>query len=377
MANFKFEEIEIKAKSDELYREAYNSGMTMSALLQEKDPDESYRGTEYEGTDAFERQCARFDIPLKSSFEDKNGIYGRAAIEGKENRFFASDAPESLVLFPEYINRTMRMALIQADILNEIVAVTTGVNSNVYRSFYIQDTVLQRQQMRIAEGAEVPKTILTSSENVVNLFKYGRRLEGTYEFFRRITVDLLSVFLKRIARQTMLDKAATALDVVINGDGNANPATNYNLSALDSTATLPTITYKAWITWCLNFYPYQLTTVIGNTAALISVLTMQFPQINPMTLLGLLETGSLSTTKLEMAQSLFSTIRLVLLPSLVANTLVGIDKEFAMEQVFEIGANLTETDKIITSQFTQIVMTEVVGYDKIIPQACATLTLNA
>lgn len=368
-----------KVKIDgQLYHDAASRGMTLSRYLEELDPSDRYAENDPASKlDAFERQLMARNIYAGTKRFKDPIIYADAG-NTVGQRFFASDAPESWVLFPEFINRQVRATQIVTAILDEIVAVNTGITGDVYKSFYFEDTISQRQMVRVGQGAQVPETTLTTQENVVNLFKYGRKLRGTYEFFRRVQVDLFARFLQRIAMQSMLDKTATAMDVLINGDGNSNAAINYRLQADLGGSTANGLDYKSWLLWNMNFFPYQLTTVVGNQGPLVQVLTLQFPQINPMTLLGMFESGSVQTTKLELAQGIFSTVRLVYLPTYtMSNVLVGIDKNWALEQVFEIGANLTETDKIIDKQFNDIVFTEVVGYDKIIPAAVSTLTLNA
>jgi hypothetical protein len=79
----------------------------------------------------------------------------------------------------------------------------------------------------------------------------------------------------------------------------------------------------------------------------------------------------------ELAQNLYSDVKLVYLPSTPANVLVGLDRRFALEQLNEVGASLVETDRLIQSQRNQIAISEKVGYAQIFNQAIATWTTNA
>ena len=47
-----------------MYRE---SGKTFTQVLERLDPSENYKGTAFEGTDAFQRQLKRFDIRVKGA----------------------------------------------------------------------------------------------------------------------------------------------------------------------------------------------------------------------------------------------------------------------------------------------------------------------
>jgi hypothetical protein len=355
----------------ELSAKATERGLTLTAYLEEVDP--SYRYND--GLDAFERQL--FIAGIRTKSDPERGIYADVV-----ERFYMSDQPASPVLYPEYINRQIRVALLVPPILDELIAITTPIDSNSYRSIYLSDTattgVANRRMTRVAQGAELPTVKILTSEKSIVLHKYGVSIKGTYEAFRRMRIDLFSLHLARIAMQTMLDKSSEALDTLINGDGNANPATNYNLTALDTSTVAGKLTYFAWLRWGLKLYPYQVTTVVAGEAEMLAILTLQFPNINPMMLLSMLTDGSKAVDmRLELAQGVWTTIRLVYFPLAPANVITGINKATALEMVTEIGASLTETDRIISRQYNEITISEVVGFGQLIPQAIQTLTLNA
>lgn len=345
----------------EIYRNAFSEGMNLSSFLEKMDPSD-----ENDTLDAFERQIAKIGIKTRSNRE--RGIYS-----DKIERFYASNVPQSSVLFPEFINREMRIAKSVVSPLNGLIAVSTPINSDVYRTIYLDETDLSKYRMkRVTEGSEVPTATLATSENAINLKKYGLRLKASYEAIRRMSIDQLRIHLQAVALQTNLDKATAAIDVLINGDGNNNAATSMTALSLDSTATAG-ITYKAWIAFLMKLYPYQCKTIVGNEAALLEILTMQFPSVDPLMLLAKYADSS-TGMNVQMQNGVFTTVNLSLLPSAPDNTLVGLDSGFALEEVTEIGANLTETDKIISSQFNEIVLTEVSAFGKLYAGASKALT---
>lgn len=348
----------------ELYQNAMSEGMSVSSFLEKLDPSD-----DADPLDAFGRQIAAQGIRTKS--DPARGIFA-----DKIDRFYASDQPVSIVLFPEFINREMRLTRLDQDYTSEIVAVTTPVDSDVYRSIYV-DTgdITQWQMKRVSERTEIPTAKLVTKEQTIRLYKYGLRLEATYEAIRRMRIDQLRIHLQYIGLQTALDKLGTAVDVIVNGDGNSNAATADTTVGLDSTCPSGAITYKAWVSWLMNFYPYKATTVLGTKASLIKMLTMAFPGGDPLMLLAQYGNSS-SGLQVELAEGIFTTVRLVISATAPANTLVGIDKGFGIEQLTEIGATLTETDKIISSQFNEIVLSEVVGYDKMYNSATRVLTIS-
>lgn len=346
-------------------------GMSLSNYLEELDPSHEYGASDPMGSlDAFERQLLLAGIRTQS--DPSKRIFADPV-----ERFYASDQPASPVLFPEFINRQMRTPLLAASILDEIVAITTPIDSDTYRSIYLTDQVTDRRMRRVSEGSELPTVKLTTSEHPITLHKYGVKLQGTYEVFRRMRLDLFSLHLARIALQAQIDKASEGVDVLINGDGNANGATNFNLTTLDSGTTAGNLTYKAWLRWGLKLFPYQLNTVVAGEAELLSILTLQFPNVNPLMLLSMLTQGQPVEMRLEVAQGIWTTIRLVFLSTAPSNVLVGFNRQSGLEMVTEIGSTLTETDRLIGKQMNEITLSEVVAFAVLFQQAVTTLTLNA
>lgn len=344
-------------------------GITFSQLLDQLDPSSDYAGLPEGDLDGFQRQLLIAGIRTQSVPE--KGIYA-----SQVDRFFQSNVPGSQVLFPEFINRVLRQSMIAPDILPFIIATTSQADNDYYRTIYTNDTAAGRRLARTIQGAEFPKTQIGTTEKSVNLYKYGRVLEGTYEYFRSITIDLFTVFLQRIALQANLDKADTAMDVAINGDGNNNnTATNYNQSTLD-TGTTPT--YKAFIRFALKFYPYQLNTLVASELALVNFISMARPSVDPYQILSVLQRGeSLDSMRVSLGQGIYTDVTLVYLPSVADNVLVGLDKRYALEMIMGAGANLVETDRLITSQRNQIAISEKVGFAQIFNQAIGTWTTSA
>ena len=83
-----------------MYHEA---GRSFTQVLESRDPSEQYRGTALEGLDAFQRQLKRFDIKVKGTGSDVVEKFFRTA--------------DSAVLFPEYIARSVRQGMEEADLL--------------------------------------------------------------------------------------------------------------------------------------------------------------------------------------------------------------------------------------------------------------------
>ena len=100
-----------------MYSEA---GRSFTKVLEKCDPSEQYKGTPLEHLDAFQRQLKRFDIKVKGTGSDVVEKFFRTA--------------DSAVLFPEYIARSVRQGMEEADLLPQLTAAVTRFDGMDYRS---------------------------------------------------------------------------------------------------------------------------------------------------------------------------------------------------------------------------------------------------
>jgi len=361
-------EIDLAPSDNKLfhYRKANEAGLTLSQYLEQIDPSHEYN----DGLDAFQRQLRRFNIILNSIPE--KGIWASKV----EAFYMSDDGAQVPILFPEFVNRVAREALVADDILGELVAITTPIDSNAYRTIYITNDTTQTSKKRVTEGTDMPVAEMKTSENTIKIYKYGRRLKATYEAIRRMRLDLFALNIRAIMKQAGMDRAADAYTVLKDGDGNNNAATNYNKTALQGGVVSDALGYTGWLKYLFNFYPYKMTTIIGGIDELISVLTMNAPNIDPLKLIEMLRFGGTSQGG-TMAQNIMNNYRIVYLPEAVANVLLGFDRTMSLEMVVEVGSDITETQKIITSQWNEIVISEVNGFGVLMKDARRKLTLNA
>jgi len=382
--------------SRSLYEEAYKHEMSMSAWLEHLDPSAEYR----DGLDAFERQLMLADIRTKSLpgqglwantgarfwASEKPGSewlaqefiarQWRAASLGGE-RFYASSNPVSEVLYPAFIQNALRAKQIAPAIpLSALVATTTPISGDVYKAFYLTDNSAEYTMKRVSEGAEVPTAELTGGDHTITLRKYGRRLLGGYEAFRRMQIDRFVLHLQLLAVQAESDKVATALDVIVNGDGNSGTTpTNSNLTALDTAAIAGTLTLKGFLAWKMKWAnPYLCNVVIGREADVLQVLLLNIGSANVPFLSIASAFGFGGVTPIN---SGLGAVQIGWTSDAPSLKLVGIDSRFAVEMLTEVGASMTETDKIVSSQKNEIVMTEVVGFCIVDANANKTLDINA
>lgn len=394
------------AKSDTvltptLARAAYDKGMNVSRYLESLDPTADHQDLEMRtgNSDAFNRILRACNLQTQSdpsrgiaasTLEDVvkhekarylvTEIFARAyrkVVHGSAKR---DPITSTIGQIGSYINQytypAPRDILLEPAIpLTELVGQTTGIRTNVYRPFYLED--VSKANSRVAEAAEIPAVRIAQSEKSITLRKYGRRLDITYESLRHIPIDMLSFYVQRIAIAVEAEKVDKVLDIIVNGDGTANSqATNYNLTTLDSGTTANNLTLKAWLSFKMKFLnPLKMTTVLTQEAGALSLMLLNVGNANiPLVMMGGIG-GNQGVTPIN--DRLAGGERLGWIASAPSGKLVGFDKRLSVERVFEIGSNIQESYKDVKQQINGLVLSEVEGYSIIDPKANKTLNLAA
>ena len=326
------------------------SGRTFSQTLEELDPSEHYRGTPMEGLDAFQRQLKRFDIHVKGAGSDM-----------VEKFFHTSD---SAVLFPEFVSRVVRQGVEEESILPAITATVTKFDGMDYRSIASVPSEEDRKLRRVEEGARIPETTVRTQENLVHLHKRGRMLVASYEAIRFQRLDLFSVTLRQIGAYIGRMHLEDAIGVLVDGDGNDNPAEAYTIGTAPITGTKGTLSYDALLEFWSQFDPYTMNTMLVSGDVMLSMLKLEEFQ-NPLTGLNFQGTGTLTT---PLGAKLLRT------SACPAGKLIGLDKNYALEQI--CGSEITvEYDKLIDRQLERAAITSISGFAKLFTEASKVLTV--
>lgn len=258
--------------------------------------------------------------------------------------------------------------------MNELVAITTPITGEDYRSLYMTYDAEALRLFRVGESAEIPMANLTTSARSIRLKKYGRGMRTSYEALRRMRVDRFAWWIRWMAVQSEVDKVAAALTVLISGDGNnGTAATEYDMTDLDSGATPGTLSLEAWINFRLQFAPpYSLTTALMTQATALQLIMMNVGTANlPLAGYNLNGLGNTLTPINATADA----VRYGWTSEAPTAKIVGFDARAALEQVVEIGSEIKETEQFITNQTQVVTMTENNGFAILDPAATKILDL--
>ena len=328
----------------------HEGGSSFTQVLERLDPSENYKGTSLEGTDAFQRQLKRFDIRVKGAASDP------------VEKFFRT--MDSAVLFPEYIARAVRAGMEEANILPQITATTTTIDTMDYRSIYSVPDAEDKELATVAEGAAIPATEIKTTSNLINLRKRGRMLVASYEAVRFQKLDLFSVTLRQIGAYIQKMHLADAIEVLMNGDGNENAASVLKIGTTPMTGTKGTLDYDQLVEFWAQFDPYELNTFLVCPSVMVQMLKLPELQ-NPLTGLNFQGTGELQS---PLGAALLRT------DCAPAGKIIGLDRRFALEMI-QAGDVLVEYDKIIDRQLERAAITSISGFGKVYADAAKVLEI--
>lgn len=358
--------------SRDLYAQAFDKAMNLSQYLEVIDPSDAD-----DKLDAFERQLKKAGIRTKHDYDR-----GISASNGEY--FFQSNMPESRIMFPEYLSRVARQALMnEENNIQYLVASWENITGNgTYRSIYIDDTEAKRTKSRVGEGAEFPTVTVSWSEKATTLKKYGVRLKMSYEFVRRASLPIIEMVVAREMIQNRMDEVEMALAVIINGDGNSKEgavAGNSNLSTLGVSGPTSTanLTYASWLAWLLKFFPGRARTVVMNSTDYPLYRNMARPQYEPYWAYAQILKGSGEGRPNFVNTRVEDNVNVIIHDSLTTNILVGLDSAYGIIGYRESNTDLTETNKIINGQWDEMVISNTIGFSKLFNSACKTLTTSA
>lgn len=324
----------------------YTTGKSFTAALEELDPSENYKGTALEGLDAYQRQLKRFGIKVSGKGSDR------------VEKFFKTT--DSAALFPEYVSRAVFQGLSENDILSNIVASVTQIDSLDYRTIASVPADSALELRSVDEGSSIPETSIRTSENLVKLHKRGRMLIASYESLRFQRLDLFTVMLKQIGAYIAKTQLADAIGVMLNGDGNENPIETMQ-TKLDGE-----LDYGDLVDFWNTFDPYTMNTVIASPAMAARLLKLSTFQ------------DSAAGLDFHASGKLVTPFGAQLLKSsaLGENTLIGLDKNYAIQQI-QAGGVMTEFDKLIDRQLERAAITSICGFAKVFTDASKALCTSS
>lgn len=307
----------------------------------------------------YQAAIVELNLPFKNAFEE--GITLQAAADTFSAR------PGSRALFPEVIDDMLQWNTRQ-DMFEStapMVAQTRTITGNELITRAIFDDQGQLNTSPIAELANIPMQTITSTDKSVKFFKHGSGIRTSYEFERRVSLDILTPYAARIARNKEISKVKMATSLLINGDG-----------VHDAAEVVAASTYKDWdaakglkgnYVALADFLAQRarkgvpVDTIVGNYDMWLELFLMFLPTqpTGKSTSEILQENGG---PRVALAMDFLSGVNFHISSSAPAGKLICYSKADTLEELIEAGSVLSESETAIKNQSITYVKTENSGY---------------
>ncbi len=301
----------------------------------------------------YEATLVHLDLPFRNDFE--NGVLLQAASETFQK------FPGTRALFPEVIDDMLRWKHTQDQLetTEGMVAQRRTISGNEMISTIVDDDSAQLDTFVIPELARVPVRTIRTSETSVKMFKHGSAYRTSYEFNRRASLDILTPFANRVARELEISKVAAATDVLINGDGVNGAAPVEDITTFGGTAG--TLDYKSLAKWIMNAAKEgkPIDKIVGNYDMFVELLFLFTPTLAS----EISEASSgprvLGTPSINVTLPILNgSVDFSLSSSMAADKLIGYTLGETLEELIEAGSSISENERSILNQAITFVRTE-------------------
>lgn len=326
----------------------------------------------------FNGELDAFDIALlsKGIIVKDNIKYGIQS--SPMMKFFTTN--ENRALFPEFIIRQLRQISGMPSIINDLVASTRVITGDSAKQIVLdlsntpagQKNKQSLKKRRIAEGSNIPVATLKLGEMAIKIYKYGIGVKATYEVLRRTTIDMFRKQMELVSVQAQYDEVGAVIDVILNGDGNTNPAKVYTATELNESAQEGKIDEITLVKFLVKQAPLNFDTLVVDEEIYTQICTILMDKnltnaINP-------------KVGFEFPQGLLSNLKVIYSEDLEKTNddkhqIIGLAKNYAIEKTIEAGSTINEVSKTVENQTQLAVMTENAGFNKLDARASAILKL--
>lgn len=308
----------------------------------------------------YEATLAHMNLPIKQDF--KTGVTLQAASDTFQYN------PGSRVLFPEVVDDMLQFStkIDNIESTSRLVAQSRTINgTQLLTQAIFSDKEEERHAGAIAEMANIPVQTLMDTEHTVKFFKFGSGIRTSYEFSRRVTLDVLTPYAARVERTREIDKVRAATAMMINGDAVHDPAKADTLGAYGADFTNGKTLKDNYVS-LLKFLVkraqsgYPVDTLVGNLDMYIELFLMFLPTTNGKSVAEhLQEHGG---PRVSMGLDLLQGVNFEVSSSMPTGKLLCYSLDDTMEELTEAGSMINESEQAIKNQSITYMKTINHGY---------------
>lgn len=305
----------------------------------------------------YEATLVHLNLPFRNDFA--NGVLLQAASETFQT------FPGTRALFPEVIDDMLRFKHTQDQLetTEGMLAQRRTITGNEMISTLVDDDSAELGTFTVPELARIPVRTIRTSETAVKMFKHGSAYRTSYEFNRRASLDILTPFANRVARELEISKVKAATSVLINGDGVNGAAPVVAITTFGGTAG--TLDYKSLAKWIMEAAKEgkPIDKIVGNYDMFVELLFLFTPTLASE--LSEISTGPrvMGTPSINVKLPILNgSVDFSLSSSMPADQLIGYTLGETLEELIEAGSSISENERSILNQAIIFVRTETTGF---------------
>lgn len=317
----------------------------------------------------FELALAELNLPVRNDYA--NGITLQAASETFQT------FPGVRALFPEVVDNIVRFqsALSPMENISSIVLGSRTINGTELISTIIADADLNGGTgntntfgtFSVPELGRIPIKTIKASQQSVAIWKHGSGYRTSYEFNRRASLDLLTPFANRVARELELSKVRAATDILINGDGvnGAAPVKAQTAYSRYDSGNANKLQFKPFMQFLMERAKAgrPVDTVLGNYESFLEFIFLFTPTLQVNSEWGeAAGAGRVPGINMNFPGFSGANLNFVIGSGVPDGQLICFTKGETIEELIEAGSNIAESEAAIQTQAITYVRTENSGF---------------
>jgi hypothetical protein len=277
--------------------------------------------------------------------------------------------PGTRALFPEVVDDMLRWKDRQEMIetTDAMISQSRTIAGSELISTVMEPDADERASFTVPELANIPVRTIRSSQTTVGMFKHGSAYRTSYEFNRRASLDILTPFAARVARQLEISKVGAATSVLINGDGVNDAAPVVTLGSFGASFTDGKTlknNYQALAKFIMSRAKTgnPVDTLTGNFDTFIELWLMSAPTNQSGSTTDIEKLGAAGGPSLALPILGNGLVNFTFSSGMPDDMLMAYSKGETLEELVEAGASISENERSITNQSVVYVRTETTGY---------------
>ncbi len=300
--------------------------------------------------DGFQRLLRHYRLPIKNDLSA--GVYAATM-----DCFF--ETPQKTALVPEFISRQLLKQAEETYDLGDIVAELIMSPNGTFKQPKLDLTGVKAGFSPVGEYTRAKPARIKFGEVSTSVFKRGIAFQVSYEAMKDVPLNLLALFIQRVAMKDSEDLLGRAIAKLVEAAGTPTSKTAVGATGVVETADDGNINIRTWLKMTRMTGGHYWDRCFASSDVAEAIMTMAKPGNDLLTMSDIY--AGLLREKMGVDVSLSNIrrkpVQIIEHEDIAAKTVVFIDRRYALLHIKEIGVDMEEYDKIINGRFHEVVVT--------------------